>query len=92
MVTARASNALGILLALGLGACGQAGSGNESMPANETAAQADPAMPGTAEPGDLENAAPADNGISSTMPVPGTNTPEHIVVNNDVDPNAIDGL
>lgn len=91
-MTARASNALTILLALGLGACGQAGSGNESMTANETAGQAEPAPPGMAEPDGAGNAAPADNGLSSTMPVPGTNTPEHIVVNNDADPNAIDGL
>jgi hypothetical protein len=31
--------------------------------------------PGTAQP--------SDNDVSSGMPVPGTNTPEHIVVNED---------
>jgi len=84
--------AAGALLVLGIAGCGQAGTGNGADPANEPAGEVTATEPGPASPGNTVQAAPADDGVSTTMPVPGTNTPEHIVVNNEVGPNALDGL
>lgn len=80
------------LLALGLAACSQAGTGNEADSANQSEGEVTATEPGPASAGNAAVTAPADDGVSSTMPVPGTNTPEHIVVNNDVGPNELDGL
>ena len=78
------------LLAAGLAACNQAGTDNGA--ANEAANEVNATEPGPANLGETGEGAGADNGISTTMPVPGTNTPEHVVVNNDAAPNALDGL
>lgn len=83
---------ISVMLALVLAGCSQAGTGDETDLANESAAEVTATEPGPANLGDTAQNAPADDGISTTMPVPGTDTPEHIVVNNDVGPNELDGL
>lgn len=77
---------------LALAACTQSGTENEAASLNESDRQATAAVPDADSSSDAAETAPSDNGVSTTMPVPGTNTPEHIVVNNRVGPNELDGL
>ena len=77
---------------LALAACTQSGTENQAASPNESAGEVTAAEPGTESPRNAAETAPSDNGVSTTMPVPGTNTPEHIVVDNEVGPNELDGL
>lgn len=65
------------------GGCSRSDSSEQQAPANESAA-----VPGAATNDSAVTSANASNEaptgqVSSGMPVPGTNTPEHVVVNSD---------
>lgn len=81
--------AVGLLLSLA--ACGRPESNNQADETNVAA----PESRGTAEEMNAANA-PATagsntSGVSTGMPVPGTNTPEHIVINEDTSQNNTNG-
>lgn len=75
------SRAMLVPLTAVFAACGQVEPSNQAVEANAPASEVTATDAGATNAND--KAQPSENETSSGMPVPGTNTPEHFVVNED---------